>query len=79
MPFDTHSTVLDRNPPSKIRIGSRVSTKHGIAKVTNIELCEKPGEKYGIKMKEIWISLKDQCIFDLDNNHFAYGDELEVL
>lgn len=69
---------------NKITIGTVLDTKHGRAKVTGIDLhpllnttgiiCTEP-----IEMTEIWESLKDYCIFDLDNGHWAYGDEVTVV
>jgi hypothetical protein len=51
-----------------IMVGTKVNSNHGEAKVTGIELC-KNGEKYGI----------DRCTFDLDNGHWAYGYQVEVV
>ena len=45
-----------------IKIGTKVVTRHGEAKVTGIELCQN-GEKYGI---------------DMDNGHWSYGYQVEV-
>ena len=36
-----------------IKIGTKVVTRHGEAKVTGIELCQN-GEKYGIDMKQVF-------------------------
>ena len=37
-----------------IKIGTKVVTRHGEAKVTGIEL-SKPGEKYGIPMDKVFV------------------------
>ena len=54
-----------------IKIGTRCYTRHGSAKVTGIELCK--DDKYGIPIDRIWADLKDRCVFDFDNGHWAYG------
>ena len=54
-------------------------TKHGLQKITKIELCEKVGDKYGIEVKEIYTDLVDRCVFDLSNGHFTYGDEIDFV
>ena len=54
-------------------------TKYGLQKITKIELCEKVGDKYGIEIKEIYTDLVDRCVFDLDNGHFAYGDQIDFV
>ena len=46
-----------------IKIGTKVVTRHGEAKVTGIELCEN-NEKYGIDMNKIFLADKDRCVFD---------------
>ena len=52
-----------------IKIGTKVVTRHGEAKVTGIELCQN-GEKYGIDMKQVFVEDKDRCVFDMDNGHW---------
>jgi len=61
-----------------IKKGTKVLTKFGEAKVTAIDLCQKEGDKEGIRVDKIWIDLKDRCIFDMDNGHWAYGYQVEV-
>ena len=61
-----------------IKSGTKVFTRWGEAKITDIELCQN-GEKYGIPQKKIFIEDKNRCTFDLDNGHWAYGDQIEVL
>jgi len=62
-----------------IKIGDKVNSKFGIAKVTHIELCEKRGEKYGSPAISINIIDKDRCVFDLDNKHWCYGYQITAL
>ena len=61
-----------------IKIGTKVSTQWGDAKITDIELCQN-GEKYGIPQKEIFSEDKDRCTFDLDNGHWAYGYQIQTI
>jgi hypothetical protein len=60
-----------------IKIGTKVSSRFGEAKVTGIELC-KDGSKYGIGMDKIFVEDKDRCVFDLDNGHWQYGYQVSV-
>ena len=62
-----------------LKIGDTVISKHGVAEILKIELCEKPGHKYGIDVKEIYVDLVDRCVFDLNNGHFAYGDQIDFV
>ena len=41
-----------------IKIGTKVVTRHGEAKVTGIELCQN-GEKYGILICQKWLTFAD--------------------
>ena len=61
-----------------IKIGTKVDSNHGEAKVTGIELT-KDGSKYGIGMDKIFIEDKDRCVFDLDNGHWAYGYQINPI
>ena len=61
-----------------IKIGTKVITRYGEAKVTGISLCESEGEKYGIEIDKVYLNLKDRCVFDMDNGHWAYGYQVEV-
>jgi len=65
----------------KITIGTVLDTKHGRAKVTGIDLHPVTGriDCPPIEMTEIWPSLIAFCVFDLDNGHWAYGDEVTVV
>jgi hypothetical protein len=60
-----------------IKIGTKVHTKWGEAKIEAIELC-KDGEKYGIGQEKIFVEDKDRCTFDLDNGHWSYGYQIRV-
>ena len=59
-----------------IKIGTKVDSRFGEAKVTSIDLCENAGEKEGIHVEKIRVDLKDRCIFDLDNGHWCYGYQI---
>ena len=61
-----------------IKIGTKVRTRHGEAKVTGIELT-KDGSKYGIGMDKIFVADKDRCVFDMDNGHWSYGHQVSVI
>ncbi len=60
-----------------IKIGTKVVTRHGEAKVTGIELTQ-DGEKYGIPQDKIFLADKDRCVFDMDNGHWSYGYQVTV-
>lgn len=70
---------------AKIKIGDTVIWR-GIwgldnpfpATVTGIELCERYHEKEGAPVNEIEIEYKDNCVFSLDNGHWAYGDQITI-
>ena len=61
----------------QIRVGTKVDSPWGETKITGIELCEEPGLKEGIRVKQMFIDLKDRCVFDLDNGHWAYGYQID--
>ena len=50
----------------KIKMGTLCDTRFGEGKVTGIALCA-DGDKYGIPVEEIFVDLKDRCVFDFDN------------
>ena len=59
----------------KLKIGDTVLSKHGTAVVESIELVE-PGQKYGIKVNEVYWSMIDSVVVDMDNGHWSYGEDL---
>lgn len=61
-----------------IKIGTKVSTRHGVAKVTGIELTDGTS-KYGIGVDKIFVDDKDRCVFDMDNGHWSYGYQVSVI
>ena len=61
-----------------IKIGTKVVTRHGEAKVTGIELCANQSEKYGIAMSKVFVGDKDRGVFDMDNGHWSYGYQVTV-
>jgi hypothetical protein len=67
----------------KIKIGDTVSSKHGIAKITEIEMLSPDAvfadDEDNIPMQEIWACDKDRCVFGLDNNHWAWGYQIETI
>ena len=36
------------------------------------------GEKYGIPIP-VWGSLVDKCVFDMDNGHFEYREQIWII
>jgi len=63
----------------KIKIGDTLNTKHGISTITGIEMVEPGQSDGGIEITEIWECDKDRCVFDLENGHYAYGDQVTVI
>ena len=61
-----------------IKIGTKVDSRFGEAKVTGIELCKNHSEKYGISIEKVFVKDKDRCVFDMDNGHWAYGYQVTV-
>jgi hypothetical protein len=49
------------------------------ARVTAMELCAAPRQKYGVPVTEVPRTLKDYVNFTLDNGHWAYGHQIELL
>jgi len=61
-----------------IKIGTKVDSRFGEAKITGIEFCEAEGMKEGIAMDKIFVGDKDRCVFDLDNGHWQYGYQVTL-
>ena len=53
--------------------------KFGLAKINKIELCKNVGEKYGIVVNKCWVTDIARCVFDMDNGHFEYGEDLDFV
>lgn len=47
------------------------------AKVVGIELVNKGQKENGIAIEHIPVEVKDHCVFDLDNGHWAYGYQIK--
>lgn len=67
----------------KLKVGDTVmwsgefgASVHKPAKVMSIELCRN-GDKYGEPVNEVDWSQKDSITVDLDNGHWAYGDQIK--
>ena len=62
-----------------IYVGDLVETKYGACRIKKIELMpeKRHFSKCGIDVNKMFTSMIDQCIIDLDNRHFVYGDEIE--
>lgn len=66
--------------PAKISVGDCINSKYGPVMVKFIELMPVDGQvEDGIPMKEVWLSLKDYCVFDLSNGHWARGEDLTYI
>ena len=61
-----------------IKLGTKVVTRFGEAKVTGIDLCQNAWEKEGISVDKIFVTDKDRCVFDMDNGHWAYGPQVAL-
>ena len=62
----------------RLYINDVVTTKFGIARIKSIDLYEvhaMVGD--GIAVKSVWNNLIDRCVFELDNNKWVYGYQIE--
>lgn len=59
-----------------IKIGDKVDTRFGIATIIGIEICERVGDKYGVPAIAVDEEDKNRCVFDLDNKHWQYGNQI---
>jgi len=62
-----------------LRVGDPVITKRGHTYIKKIELCEKPGDKYGIKMNRVFYADVDRCVVDTTDGHWSYGSEIDFV
>ena len=64
---------------TRLYINDKVLTKHGVARVKSIDLYnEFAMEGDAIEVKSIWTNLLDKCVIDMDNGHWAYGEQVEL-
>jgi len=71
---------MKKRKTSRISVGQKVMTQYGVQKISKIELCEKPGDKYGIEVPAIYSDLVDRCVFDFDDiAHFQYGTQIDFV
>lgn len=49
------------------------------AKVVGIELVNKGQKENGIAIEHIPVEVKDHCVFDLANGHWAYGYQIKEI
>lgn len=68
-----------------IKVGDTINWSGGFGRqaakkaiILSISLCEK-GEKYGTPVDFIDVAQKYKCTFDLDNGHWAYGDQISQI
>lgn len=61
--------------------GSWGSNPEEVVTVTNILLCNYPGDKEGQNVSEVgWFRVKErEVIVDLDNGHWAWGFQIKKL
>ena len=62
-----------------LEVGDTVMGKFGLEKINKIELCKNVGEKYGIVVNKCWVTDIARCVFDMDNGHFEYGEDLDFV
>ena len=49
------------------------------AKVVGIELVNEGQKENGVAIEQIPVEVKDNCVFDLDNGHWAYGYQIREI
>ena len=62
----------------RLYINDVVTTKFGQARIKSIDLYEvhaMVGDH--ISVKSVWSNLTERCVFDLDNNKWVYGYQIE--
>ena len=65
---------------NRLYINDAINTKFGLARIRSIDLYEihaPVGDP--IALKSVWSNLRDRCVFDLDNDHWVYGYQIEDL
>jgi hypothetical protein len=62
-----------------VKVGDEVYSRHGKAKIIRMEITENKFEKYGIEANEVFTKSLDYVIMVLDNGHWAYGGEVELV
>jgi hypothetical protein len=70
---------------AKLSVGDKVMWRGGFgndapkeATITGIQVC-KVGEKYGRSVSSVDWSQKDKIVVDLDNGHWARGQQLSPI
>ena len=69
---------IEEQMKKRLYINDQVQTKFGLARIKSIDLYEvhaPVGDP--ISVKSIWSNLRDRCVFDLDNNKWVYGYQIE--
>ena len=61
-----------------LKIGDTVITRWGPSEIKKIEICPKPGDKYGLPTEEVYVDLIDRCIFDFEEG-WQYGSQLDFI
>lgn len=62
-----------------LRVGDPVITRFGHTTVSKIELCEKVGEKYGMRMNKVFYSDLDRCVIDTADGKWQYGSQVDFI
>lgn len=47
--------------------------------ILGMELCAAPRQKHGVPVNEVPATLKDYINFDLNNGHWAYGYQIDLI
>jgi len=77
--FSSNSVDMVSMMKKTLKIGDKVMSRYGEARVTKLEMTERPGDKYGLEVQEVFTSMLEYVIMDLDNGHWSYGQNVEVL
>lgn len=67
-----------------IKVGSKIKYRGDFGEgnpttaiVKRIERSEYKRDKYGEVVPEVPFSEREYCVFDLDNNHWCYGEQID--